>query len=208
MSCVKTPDARPYSVALALFRTASTSLRKYRREEHSEKTRPIKEENDLLACVMCSSYLPLNLEMIMMGPNDSSLARCMWSCTSANTVGSKKNPGRRHTRQDVCGIRQTASSIRTELEPHVCQYLDAGLVCHHRPGWLPPWHQSDNTPPVCPSELCGSEGRGLWNGPVDHRSLSFWPPQPERKTNRRNNLNRWHRFTRTGLRSWTECVML
>lgn len=46
-------------------------------------------------------YLPLNLEMIMTGPNDSSLAMYMWSCTSVNTVGSKKNPGRSHTKQNM-----------------------------------------------------------------------------------------------------------
>lgn len=38
-------------------------------------------------------YPLLNLEMIMTGPKDSSLATNMWSSTLVNTVGSKKNPG-------------------------------------------------------------------------------------------------------------------
>lgn len=37
-------------------------------------------------------YPFLNVEMIMTGPNDSSLAMYMWSCTSVKIVGSKKNP--------------------------------------------------------------------------------------------------------------------
>lgn len=53
--------------------------------------------------VILSQHYPLlNLERIMMGPNDSSTAMYMWSCTSVNTVGSKKKPVGRHiTRQHI-----------------------------------------------------------------------------------------------------------
>lgn len=48
---------------------------------------------------MASTDPLLNLERIMTGPNDSSIAMNMWSWTSVKMVGSKKNPGERYHRE-------------------------------------------------------------------------------------------------------------
>lgn len=116
----------------------------------------------------------------MIGPNDSSIAMNMWSPTSVNTVGSKKKPGGRHLTSHLSYQRWSSLNCQASVQIAL-PYLVAALVCHHRPVWLPPWRHSDSTLPVCLDGLCGSEGRGLWSGPMDHRSSSSWPPQPERQ---------------------------
>lgn len=130
-----------------------------------------------------SAYPVLNLEMIMMGPKDSSLAMYMWSCTSVNTVGSKKKPGTDTKKSKTLKLNPEQRGISQncvledplrgdDLQALLLPHLVAGPVCHHGRGWLPHSCPSDSTPRVFPGELCDSEGRGLWNGPTDLQSSS------------------------------------
>lgn len=87
------------------------------------------------------TYPLLNFETIMTGPKDSSRAMNMWSCTSVNTVGSKKNPADTTSRDIMWadhGPQTTGGTGPTcplHLPPSTHQggaLLDATLTVFHK----------------------------------------------------------------------------
>ena len=113
MSLVKTPEARPYSVALALRITPSISLREERKigEEgheprHHTQILSVGCPQLQLWCIIHAAFSPhpsSNVEMIMTGPKDSSFAMNILSSTSVKMVGSIKNPEQKeHMNTFVC----------------------------------------------------------------------------------------------------------
>ena len=61
--------------------------------------------------ISLGSYPSSNGEIIMTGPNDSSLAMYMWSCTLVKTVGRKKKPGRSARLPPVTKVAPSFSPI-------------------------------------------------------------------------------------------------
>lgn len=210
MSRVKTPDARPYSVALALLRTSSTSLRnRHRRETGQEGETAEGKKTGFSYVVFHFLCAAVNVgKRVQSWASVTHSWTWKWSWRGRTTplerctcglghrwtgwVQRKNLEGRQnkskciicHVRGGPCRLVNTRDSLHFQASVQITlPYLVAAPVCHRRPEWLPPWGQSDSTPPVCRGGLCGSEGRGLWSGPVDHRSSFSWPPQPERKDN-------------------------